>query len=411
MIRFVMVAPPTTFYQYPYPAVNKLPLGRPTAPEKSKNDRTPALDLDSIYGGGPIASSHLYESADQTKLRVESGGMFEDLPRTIDNQAIIGDPRNDEHLIIAGLHAAFLLFHNRVVDHVREDIGLSDPVEVFAEARRITTWHYQWIIMHELLPGFVGQAMVDDILTNGRQFYTPEIGEAFIPVEFQGAAYRFGHSLVRPSYRANLQGDNGDPFFGMIFDPAQEGEADPDDLRGGCRAPRRFIDWQTFFNFGDGEVKPNKRIDTKISSPLFNIPLAAIPSRDLPTALAQRTLLRHITWLLPSGQAIAQAMGIPPLGVHAFDELSGYGLGLERSTPLWYYVLKEAEVLADGAHLGPVAGRIVGEVFIGLLQSDPDAYITADPGWAPTLPSAVSGDFQAVDLLTFAGVDPVSRGQ
>ena len=91
----------------------------------------------------------------------------------------------------------------------------------------------------------------------------PRKGEAFIPVEFQGAAYRFGHSMVRPSYRANLAGDDGKPFFALIFDVSTQPAPDPDDLRGGFRAPRRFIGWQTFFDFGDGQVKPNKRIDTK----------------------------------------------------------------------------------------------------------------------------------------------------
>lgn len=383
-------------------------LGTPTAPEASINGRTPAFDLDSVYGGGPVANSHLYDPTDPAKLRVESGGLFEDLPRTVDNRAIIGDPRNDEHLIIAGLHAGFLHFHNRVVDHVRSEMELSNPTEVYETARRIVTWHYHWIIVHEVLPSFVGEAMVDDILNNGRRFYTPALGEAFIPVKFQGAAYRFGHSMVRPSYRANLAGDDGNPFFGMIFDPSQENLDDPDDLRGGCRAPRRFVGWQTFFDFGDGEVRPNKRIDTKISSPLFNLPLAAIPSRDLPTALAQRTLLRHITWLLPSGQSIAQQMGVSPLSPQELAELTDYGLGLEERTPLWYYVLKEAEVRADGKHLGPVGGRIVSEVFIGLLESDPNSYLVMEPSWKPTLPTAISGDFTMVDLLTFAGLDPIS---
>src|SRR5262249_58158594 len=122
---------------------------------------------------------------------------------------------------------------------------------------------------------------------------------AFMPVEFQGAVYRFGHSMVRPSYRANLAGDGGNPFFGFIFDPSATGP-DPADLRGGFRAPRRFIGWQTFFDFGDGQVKPNKLIDTKMSTPLFNLPLGAIASHDPPTALAQRTPLPPPTSPLPS---------------------------------------------------------------------------------------------------------------
>ena len=208
-------------------------------------------------------------------------------------------------MIIAGLHCAFLLFHNRAVDYVREQGRLSDPIDVFAEARRLTTWHYHWLILHEFLPQIVGQTMVDDVLRHGRRHYRPRPGEAFIPVEFQTGTYRMGHSMVRPSYRANLAGDNGQPFFGFIFDPSQEGRADPDDMRGGSRAARRFIGWQTFFDFGDGEVKPNKKIDTKISTALFTLPLGAIATHDAPTALPQRNLLRHLTWQLPSGQRVA----------------------------------------------------------------------------------------------------------
>jgi hypothetical protein len=385
-------------------------LGRPTDPRQARNFRTPALDLDSVYGAGPVAQQELYDPSDHIKLRVESGGLFEDLPRRVDGAAIIGDPRNDEHLIIAGLHCAFLLFHNRAVDVVRAHGHSAEPMDVFEEARRLTTWHYQWLILHEFLPQIVGQAMVDDVLRRGRRFYTPARDEASIPVEFQTGTYRMGHSMVRPSYRANLAGDNGRPFFGFIFDPSQEGKADPDDFRGGARAPRRFVGWQTFFDFGDGEVKPNKKIDTKISTPLFNLPLGAIASHDAPTALPQRNLLRHLTWGLPSGQSVARAIGVSPLGAPDLEELAPLGVGFEHSTPLWYYVLKEAEVVADGLHLGPVGGRIVAEVFVGLLQSDPTSYLAARPGWQPTLPGK-AGTFRMTDFLTFAGVDPATRGQ
>ena len=297
-----------------------------------------------------------------------------------------------------------------------------DPDEVFDEARRLTRWHYQWMIVHEFLPLFIGQPLVDEILHRGRKFYRPRV--AFMPVEFQGAAYRFGHTMVRPSYRANLAGDNGAPFFAMIFDPAEQGQADPDDLRGGARAKRRFIGWQTFFDFGptftDGpgttirRSGSNKLIDAKISTPLFHLPLGAIPSGEPPTSLPQRNLLRHVTWSLPSGQSIAREMDVDPLSRSELSELSGYDLGLDQSTPLWYYVLKEGALRANGLTLGPVGGRIVGEVIIGLLEHDRNSYLSRAPLWKPTLPTfngPVTGDFRMIDFLAFAGVDPTSRGQ
>jgi Animal haem peroxidase len=381
-------------------------LGVPTEPSSIRNVRSPSLDLDTVYGNGPGGSAQLYDPADTAKLKVESGGAFEDLPRAGDG-ALIGDPRNDENLIIAGLHSAFLLFHNHAVDAVRAEQPRLSRDKVFAEARRLTTWHYHWMVLHEFVPQFVGQALVDDILANGRRLYRPALGQAFMPVEFQGACYRFGHSMVRPSYRANLKGDKGQAFFGMLFDPAGDGQNDPVDLRGGVRAQRRFIGWQTFFDFADGEVRPNKRIDTHLSTPLFNLPLGAIFTRDQPQVLPQRNLLRGITWSLPSGQAIAGQIGAPALSSADLAELKEYK-GFDTSTPLWYYALKEAEVLTAGLHLGPVAGRIVAEVLIGLLQSDPNSYLVAKPRWQPTLGRS-RGEFRMTDFLRFAGVDPAAR--
>jgi Animal haem peroxidase len=396
-------------------------LGVPTVPERSPNLRHPSLELDSVYGGGPIADAELYEQVGKgrypSKFKIESGGSFEDLPRR-GNTAIIADPRNDENMIIAGLHAAFLLFHNKVVDRIAKSFQVQvvaarsprqEPDELYRRARRLTTWHYQWMILHEFLPLFIGQSMVDDILRNGRKFYRPEV--PFIPVEFQGAAYRFGHSMVRPSYRANFTSLQGKDLFLMIFDPSQENNPDPDDLRGGFRARRRFVGWPTFFNFGDGNVRPNKLIDTTISTPLFNLPLAAIPAltppASPPTALPQRNLLRHITWQLPSGQSIAKQMKVPALSSDDLKELKDFGHNLDGSTPLWYYVLKEAEVMEKGLRLGPVGGHIVGEVIIGLLQLDRHSFLSDEPTWRPTLPQRndrVTGDFRMVDFLSFAGV-------
>ena len=390
-------------------------LGHPTQPGRSPNARTAFFDLDSVYGNGPSGSPELYDVADPIKFRVESGGQFEDLPRDpTNNAAIISDPRNDENMMIAGMHAAFLLFHNHAVDLVRSQNPSIPDNDAYVEARRLTLWHYQWMILHEFLPHIVPQAVIDDVLTNGRHFYDPRHNEAFIPVEFQ-IIYRFGHSMVRPSYRANLHGDNGQPFFGLIFDPEEQGTADPVDLRGFARAPRRFIGWQTFFDFGgaySADARPNKRIDTKVSTPLFQLPLETIPSGTPPVSLMQRNLLRCLTWSLPSGQRIAREMGIPELSNTELAELEPIRHSFVESTPLFYYILKEAELREDGLRLGPVGTRIVAEVFIGLLQLDPDSYVSVQPDWVPTLPThdGAPQSFRMIDFLTFAGVDPTSRG-
>jgi len=388
------------------------PLGVVTEPALTRNTRNPQLDLDTVYGGGPSVSPQLYTAADRAKFRVEHGGRFEDLPRNSDQTAIIGDRRNDENLMIAGLHVAFLKAHNRIVDLHRAN---RSPGDVWSLARRTLIQHWQWIVVHEFLPQIVGQALIDNIFRDGRKWY--RFSRPSMPVEWQTGVFRFGHSLVRPSYRANLAGDrdaagNPAPFFAFVFDPAAENQADPADLRGRARAPRRFIGWQTFFDFGGDQtqhVRPNKLIETTLSTPLFHLPLQAIASGDAPTSLAQRNLLRHLTWSMPSGQRIAASTGSPVLGSSHFPELSSFGVGLDSSTPLWYYILREAAVFNQGQRLGPVGGRIVAETIIGLLQMDPGSYL--NNGFRPSLPSQTAGTFKMTDMLRWAQVDPASRGQ
>jgi hypothetical protein len=328
------------------------------------------------------------------------GSVRHDVPRNSQQVALIGDPRNDENLIVSQLHLAFLRFHNVVVGDVKAALGAGFTTdEIFAEAQRIVRWHYQWLILHEFLPATVGAQTAQEVRTEGRRFYKWR-NDPFIPVEFSVAAYRFGHSQVRPSYRANFGTSRSDPtqqFFALIFDPAAIDPADPNDLRGGVRAPRRFIDWQTFFDFGDSRVKPNKKIDTALSTVLFAL-MGQPPGT--PTSLVSRNLLRALTMGVPSGQRVAKAMNLPELGPGDLADLQA--MSLHQRTPLWFYVLREADIMANGEHLGPVGGRIVAEVILGLIEGDSQSFLRQDPDWTPTYGS--NDEFGFVDLLTTAGV-------
>jgi hypothetical protein len=246
------------------------------------------------------------------------------------------------------------------------------------------------------LPKTIGPTLVDNILTEGRKFYKWH-NAPFIPVEFSGAAYRFGHSQVRPSYRVNFGPNDANQFFALLFNDNLAVNPIAEDMRGGSRAPNRFIDWQTFFDFGDGRARNNKRIDGKLSSVLFDLP--GIPGGE-PQSLAQRNLLRGLTFKLPSGQRVAGAMSVEALQPSDLADLKP--LNLHNRTPLWFYCLREADIMSDGKRMGPVGGRIIGEVMIGLIEGDSTSYLKQEPDWTPTL--STNGEFTMVDLLKFAGV-------
>jgi hypothetical protein len=190
--------------------------------------------------------------------------------------------------------------------------------------------------------------------------------------------------MVRPSYRVNFTSGSGDstspsanPFFALVFDakaPNFSGpiDNDRDDVLSGYLAARRYIGWQTLFDFGDGHVRNNKKIDTKLSSVLFDLPMQHIAPPQL-------------TWALPSGQKVAKAMGVPPLKPGDMGGIKDVYLGFGSSTPLWYYILAEAKTASGGVNLGPIAGRIVTETLIGLLRADTSSYLSVTRDWSPFL--------------------------
>ena len=407
-------------------------LERESDPNALVDFRTPRFDLDSVYGDGPGDQPFLYDHDGLHLLIGHNAAGEEDLPRNAEGTALLGDPRNDENLIVSGLHLAFLKYHNHVVD----DLSAVPKEFRFEEAGRLTRWHYQWAVVHDFLAKIVGREVIDDILRHDG-FRVPVHGrsqnvrtrrvalkffhwrnEPFMPVEFSVAAYRFGHSMVRGEYELNDNVQNV-PIFAQDPEP---------DLRGFRERPAgHVIQWARFFAFPGSQVdlQPARLIDMKLAFGLHILPEVVTESEANPAvdarihALAERNLKRGKALGLPSGQAVARRMGLAEdLILHAGDLASAgdpvatplpkhlvevFG----QDTPLWFYILKEAEVLNAGHHLGPVGGRIVAEVFLGLLHGDPFSYLGVQPNWRPKggmFGAPRDGEFAFADLLRFAGV-------
>lgn len=353
-----------------------------------RNFRAPRLDLEVVYGAGPLATPYFYDLHDPDKflIGVNDAGKPDDVPRNPQGQALIADPRNDVHLIISQLHLAFLKFHNRIVDQFHA-VGQRGPAAL-DEARRLAAWHYQWIVVHEFLPLSVGADLVERILHDGHVAYAFK-GHPYIPVEFADAAYRFGHPQIRSTYQLN------DGASGLSIFP---------DLAGTRPVPAdQTIDWARFFTLpGRPAPQASKRINARLVHGLIDLPEAIVGETERPEqrSLAYRDLERGLDCDLPSGEAVARLLGVAPLpaeavGLREFD--------WNGETPLWFYVLKESEVQCGGERLGDVGGRIVAEVLLGLIEGDPLSYRNIEPDWRPTLPAARAGDFTMADLLTFAG--------
>lgn len=375
-------------------------------PEGLVNFRTPRFDLDSLYGSGPNEDPFMYDqNSGGVKLlvgKVRAGGQDtdeDDLPRNSQGRALTGDPRNDENTIVSQLHLTFIKFHNKVVDLVQVEQGLSGD-ELFKEAQRIVRFHYQWAVVNDYVRRTVGENMLNEVWTAGAngephkinlRFYHWKV-QPFMPVEFSVSAYRFGHSQVRSTYKINSVVPELPTF-------SPEGNTNPlADFRGFRPLPPQWtIEWDRFFEIDGSTPQPSRKIDTQLTSVLTNLP--GMPSGM--ESLAVRNLLRGWRLKLPSGRRVATAVGETALTT---EELGFDQTGYRGPAPLWYYVLKEAEIKEGGRHLGPVGGRIVAEVLLGLLKGDPLSFVNVEPGsgWRPHLPSTEVGQFTMADLVKFA---------
>ena len=394
-----------------------------------KQGRTPALDLDSLYLGGPADAPQLY-AADGLHMLIGQTtpvGPFpalpNDLPRVPMGQpdqrkAIIGDDRNDENLAVAQTHLAFLKFHNAVVDWLAAGNGPAggppDTRSPFERARDYVTWHYQWIVLYDWIARIVHPEILRKILTNGRSFFHDSEGPPCMPFEFSVAAYRLGHSMIRQGYAWNQVFPNtaaGSLMLLFLFTGGGGMNNQP-------TLPSNWIvDWTRLHDFtGHPQIgNPRglnfaRRIDTAAVPALHQLPMFPPPENDL----AIRNLKRGVERELPSGQAVAGALGIAPIAPAVLADgphgpiLTAHGM--HEETPLWYYVLREAEILDRGQHLGPVGSWIVGEVFVGLVANSRASFFKNGPDWKPFLPSAAPGHFTMADLLAFVDdIDPLGN--
>jgi hypothetical protein len=417
-------------------------------PDALEDFRTPRLDLDSVYGRGPDDQPYLYDkSAGRRKFRLGpnagvSGQVRPDVLRTDDGTAVLGDKRNDENKIVRQLQVLFQRFHNKVFDDLAPRFpGSGDQQARFLEAQRITRWTYQWLTVHDYLPRVCKKAVVDSILPGSSElaphfrYYASQSGQAFMPVEFSAAAFRFGHSMVRPSYLLNdvakstaqfkSKGGKTTPFARIpVFVPMS---ADARDAMNGFGEPLPAnwgIDWNFFFGTIPAPTpsvkqipQPSYRIDATLVDPLGALP-EFVPSMGVTSpfvSLAFRNLLRGFRMGLPSGQAVALMMGVNALSEEQLWQVKGKGDGseawsegkaffaankslLQGRAPLWFYLLKEAEIHEKGQRLGEVGSRIVAETLIGLVWLDHYSYLVQAPRWNPSK-EGITGLGANLDML------------
>ncbi len=421
----------------------KVTLGTNIAPVDLLQGRSPAVDLDSLYGAGPgdPKSAPFYKDDRHLKMgRTSKTGPDDakdgfDLPRVgtgsfeAKRKALVPDLRNDENLAVAQTHTAFIRFHNRVVDTV---LPSGTPVaQRFRTARAIVVKHFQWMLRHDYLPRICDPAVVDDVFANGRKAF--EVGAApmdvpTMPIEFSVAAFRLGHSMIREDYNWNARfPDHAGALF-FLFDFS--GTSGDPPLSGFRRLPSNWIaDWRRLYDFKNeagrndlaAPVRLNRamRIDTGLVDPLRNLPTGsfggpAVPFDDPHANLAFRNLTRAKMVKLATGQkfqAFLKTKGVTVPKLTAAQIRNGDGNGADLSnltqaqrqgvvakTPLWFYVLREAEV--NGGKLHGVGARIVAETFHRAMEGSKHS-IVRDTAFRPSL-GPDSNTFRMVDLLLFA---------
>lgn len=373
------------------------------------NTRTPTFDLDSLYGKGPSSAEHqhLFEGTNgrETFIIGNQNNPNADLHRNSDFIAQIPDPRNDENIIIASIQLLFQKFHNKLIN----EKGLN-----FEESKQTVTWHYQSIVKNEFLPKIIGEERLKLIENNGRKLFTAsKIEDIFMPLEYSGACFRFGHSMVRERYSFNNffndTRSNNNLFFGFPEGRPNGGHQITNiwSLQGNGNSLLRFFDPSILNPLLDADNFSGK-IDTQLPSTLFNLEVA--PGQN--NILAHRNLLSGQRLGLPNGQQVVEELNLLGFNVNLLTDseiIDGKApIEIKNNTPLWYYILKEAEVRSDGKHLSDVGGIIVGETIIGLLEADMTSFINRSSEWLFKLGNSSNDMVSIIDIFNFIDETPIS---
>jgi hypothetical protein len=381
------------------------------------NYRTPRLDLDVLYGKDPAAVAFLYAEG-RFRLGATAndgaGGKDDDLFRTASGSPCIVDDRNDENLIVAQLHVLFASLHNCILRTLETQPQLAPDragTDRFAQARQLVTWLYQWIIVHEFLPSFIRRSVLDDVWRGNLRLFprklTPLDAPMRLPIEFTTAAFRFGHSVVQENYVLN---DHATVKTGTLIFLTHKGGGIGNAPGSSGNLPAKYVvDWDFFFSDTEPRMNRGQNIDAFITEALYELPpqtIALFRSGAAPRDAAHRahvslpelTLLRGSRMRLPSGEEFARHFGFPVIPARDIPalaedrELFSRGTFRDR-TPLWYYLLREAELPPEYGttgtdrtrlqKLGPIGSQIIAEVFYQVLACDADSILNAGRDWRP----------------------------
>ncbi len=342
----------------------------------------------SLFAGLPAPLRSVFEASDQ---------------RWRPQRAMIGDLRNDASLPLAQFHLVWLRLHNRFVDHRKKEQPGSSDAEAFLWAQQQLRWHYQWLVINAFLPAICDRAALSAVMKRGPVLYQQlaraarDVPHMPLPLEFCAAAFQIGTISMRESYdwnrfygRGTGTGPRHDASLDLLF--RMTGNADvpmtpSEEIPSALSLPAHWpIEWDRFvFPVARaGADRSARRIGPHFARQARLAPHPAILQGSPMSGRARGDLRRGLRLNLPCAQdciaMINQRHGIGLAQLTPGQLGSGatrYAVQdahFDDYTPLWFYILKEAEILGRGGRLGPFGTLLVADTLLGLIAMDRDSY-------------------------------------